>query len=92
MAHLGIGLVLGNLERYPEALGNLEQYIAINKSQNMYLSVGYGLVNRAEVLWQLGRYGDAQEALAQAASIADMPDESYKQILPIINKAKAKMS
>ena len=44
------------------------------------LYAGYNLISRADVLWRLGRYEDAQASLNQASSLAEQPDGKFKQL------------
>jgi tetratricopeptide (TPR) repeat protein/tRNA A-37 threonylcarbamoyl transferase component Bud32 len=80
-SHLSLALTLGlEQERYPEALPHIEESYKINKSLGSLMSTGYDEMNRAAVLWQLGRYNEARASLAQALSVAARPEAEYKAL------------
>jgi ATP/maltotriose-dependent transcriptional regulator MalT len=91
LSHEGIGIVLTRKEQYPEALSHFEERYAISKSQGDQKSVGYSLMERADILWQLGRYGEARAALNQASALADQPGGN-KALLAEIHQVSAKMA
>jgi len=91
-AHSNTGYVLGvEQERYPEGLLHFDQSLKLDESLGDTQGVGYDLMSRGRMLWQLGRYGEAREALDRAFSIANHPDASYKLLLAWIYLAKAQM-
>jgi serine/threonine protein kinase/Tfp pilus assembly protein PilF len=80
-AHLSLALTLGfEQERYPEALPHIEESYKINRSLGSLLSTGYDEMNRAAVLWHLGRYNEARASLGKALSIANRPEAEYKAL------------
>jgi serine/threonine protein kinase/ATP/maltotriose-dependent transcriptional regulator MalT len=91
-AYSSIGHVLDNKEQYVEALSHLEESYKINESLNSLYNAGYDLKSRASILWQLGRYNDAEKALDGAASIADRDADSYKLLLAEIHLVNARMA
>jgi serine/threonine protein kinase/Flp pilus assembly protein TadD len=92
-AHGNIGYVRGiEQERYPDGLAHIDESWKINESLADRLAVGYDLMNRGRLLWQLGRYDEAREALSRALSIADQPDASYKLLLAWVYLANAQMA
>jgi serine/threonine protein kinase/Tfp pilus assembly protein PilF len=68
-----IGAVLAEMERYTEALENYKKSYAINKSLDNTLQMMYNLHNRGNLLWRLGDYGGAREALGTALEAASQP-------------------
>jgi tetratricopeptide (TPR) repeat protein len=66
--------LLTNQGRYPEALPHFEESYGLAKSLGQQKSEGLSLINRANVLWRLGRYSEARAALEQASAIAQQPD------------------
>lgn len=81
-AHSSIGVILGvNQEKYAEALPHLDESYRINESLGAKVGLGWDQMNRATMLWQLGRYEDARTALDQAFSIANQPEASYRSQL-----------
>jgi len=76
-----IGILLGvEQERYAEALPHVDESYKINELRGSKVDMGYSQTNRATLLWQLGRYEEAREALDKALQIADQPEASYKLI------------
>lgn len=88
--HTEIGSVLKRQERYPEALEHFEKSAIISVSLNATVSVGYALMERAGVLWQLGRFDEAKSALDQATANAG-PEGVYKGLLAEIHLARARV-
>jgi tetratricopeptide (TPR) repeat protein len=80
VVHTEIGSVLKRQERYPEALDHFDKSATISTSLNAKVSVGYALMERAGVLWQLGRFDDAKSALDEATANAG-PEGAYKGLL-----------
>ena len=81
-AHLSIATLLGvEQERYPEALEHLNTSYEIDVARGSKLRSAYDQMNRANLLWQLGRYKEAKDALAEASGIATQPEASYKILL-----------
>jgi eukaryotic-like serine/threonine-protein kinase len=70
LAEQGIGSVLFENERWPEALFHFVRYYEIAKSISDRDGAGRALVDRATALWRLGRYQEAEQVLAEAETIA----------------------
>ncbi len=80
-AHLSLALTLGlEQERYSEALPHIEESSKIDQLLGSSLSIGYDEMNRAAILWQLGRYNEARASLSKALSIASRPEAEYKAL------------
>jgi tetratricopeptide (TPR) repeat protein len=90
VVHTEIGSVLKRQERYPEALDHFDKSATISTSLNAKVSVGYALMERAGVLWQLGRFDDAKSALDEATANAG-PEGAYKGLLAEIHLARARL-
>jgi tetratricopeptide (TPR) repeat protein len=88
----GIGTVFAYQEQYPEALVNFEQKYAISKSLGNQMDEGYGLVERCDVLWKMGRYEEAQALLNEAFQIANRPSGEMKSLLADIHLTNAEMA
>ena len=86
-----IGSVLALQERYPEALHYFEEGYQSNKSLNAEVSVGYALLNRASVLWQMGRDEEARAALDQASSIAERPGGTSRSLSAKLEMIRARL-
>ncbi len=90
-AHYELGGILTLQEEYRAALAHFDETRAIYKSLNATSLLGYSLLSRAVVLCELGRDGEAREALAQATALADSPESKNKGLLSRIyfNQARA---
>jgi serine/threonine protein kinase/Tfp pilus assembly protein PilF len=88
----GLGTVLAYQERYPEALRYFEQRTAVSKSLDDRLDVGYSLIQRCEMLWQMGRYMDAQALLDEALVLADRADGGFKVLLVVVHRTGAELA
>jgi len=86
------GAVLFEQDSFPEAL---EQY---NKAHDIYQALGnrikstYSQANRGNILWRLGRYGDARAMIGEVAAIADQPQSDFKQLIPALRLVSAQLS
>jgi serine/threonine protein kinase/tetratricopeptide (TPR) repeat protein len=80
LAHAERGSALTREEKFAEALDQLTQAYVIYTSLGIQRSIGYNALDRAYVLGSLGRYGEAQPLLDQAAAIADKPGGELKRL------------
>lgn len=80
LAHTELGTGLARQERFPDALDHYSQAHAIYASLRVERSVGFNLQARGNILWQLGRYKEAQALLKEAGNIADKPTGGYKKL------------
>jgi serine/threonine protein kinase/Tfp pilus assembly protein PilF len=67
LAQQGIGTVLEAQERWPDALLCYQEAYAAAKQSGDQLNVAYSLLDSSRILWLLGRYGEAQQALDAAS-------------------------
>lgn len=65
-----LGLLLSDLQRFPEALTNFSEQLRIVESLGNKQTEGYATMNRGNVLWQLGRNQEGADALNRAIEIA----------------------
>jgi serine/threonine protein kinase/Flp pilus assembly protein TadD len=86
-----IGSVLAVQEKYPEALQYFDEGYQGNKSLNNEFSVGYALMHRGGMLWQIGRDEEARAALDKASSIAERPGDNYKGLSAEIEMVRARL-
>lgn len=84
-----IGLLLTHQERYPEALDHFEESHRLSHASGVELNSGYDIVGRSNVLWQLGRYTEARDALAQASQVAGRIEGGNQHLLAWIHLSKA---
>jgi len=74
--HSNIATLLGvEQEKYPQALVHMDESYRINTLRGSKSHAGYNQMNRANLLWQLGRYKEANDALNEAYAIADQPGQ-----------------
>jgi serine/threonine protein kinase/Tfp pilus assembly protein PilF len=86
-----IGSVLREQEDYPTALSHYDKAYSINK----LLAKGqaaYNMHNRANLLWRLGRYKDARDALDTALNMARMSDSPDQQLIAANTLSYAEMA
>jgi tetratricopeptide (TPR) repeat protein len=77
-AEQGFASFLFQLDLWPEALGRFERYYELASQQRDRVPIGLGLVNRAKVLWRLGRYSDAEKVLAEARTLSAQPGSDIR--------------
>jgi serine/threonine protein kinase/Flp pilus assembly protein TadD len=92
LSHEGIGTVLSLQDRYPEALSHFEQKYTISVNLGDRKGMGYGLVERGNTLWQMGRFDDARRVLDEALALANRPDGGFKSLLTVIYENEAGMA
>ncbi|HZG53070.1 MAG TPA: tetratricopeptide repeat protein, partial [Pyrinomonadaceae bacterium] len=90
--HSEIGNVLLQQDKYVEALHHFDESYKIYKSLNNELRTAYGLYNRGDALWPLGRYEEARSMFEQARAIAEKPGGENKELLAYICLARANMA
>ena len=90
--HSAIGLLLSHQERFTEALNHYDESYKLNKSLGLEPKTGYDLINRGNLLWQLGHYTEGRDALNQAFEVASRPGGSDKQLLAWIRLYKGQMA
>lgn len=91
-AHASIGLLLAHQERFTEALTHFDESYKLNKSLGLEPKTGYDLVNRGGLLWQLGHYAEARDALTQASDIANRTGGTDKQLLAWVHLFRAQIA
>jgi serine/threonine protein kinase/tetratricopeptide (TPR) repeat protein len=93
LAQEGLGKLFLSRQDLPKALSHYDANYEIVKSLNAKLSMGYIANNRADVLWQLGRYEEARTALAEAQAIsAPQGREPFKDLQKEIHLTRARMA
>lgn len=90
--HAAIGLLLAHQERFSEALSHFDESYKLNKSLGLDPKAGYDLVNRGSLLWQLGRYTEARDALTQAFDVGSRTGGTDKQLLAWVHLFRAQMA
>jgi serine/threonine protein kinase len=79
--HNLVGNALAGEERYPEALQQYDEAFRISEELGNRLNAGYGLIDRGDTLWRIGRYSEAVDALSQVVAQSRNLDSDYKQLL-----------
>lgn len=94
--HSNIGTLLGvEQEKYPQALAHVDESYRINTLRGSKSRAGYNQMNRANLLWQLGRYKEANDALNEASAVADQPgrsEASLKTLLAWVHLVHSQMA
>jgi serine/threonine protein kinase/Tfp pilus assembly protein PilF len=90
--HAAIGLVLAHQERFTEAIKQYDESYRLNKALGLEPKTGYDLVNRANLLWQIGHYAEARTTFDQSFEVASRPGGIDKQLLAWIRLFKAQMA
>ena len=90
--HAAIGLLLAHQERFTEALKHFDESYKLNKSLGLEPKAGYDLVNRGGLLWQLGHYAEARDALKQAFDVASRSGGIDKQLLGWVHLFRAQIA
>jgi len=89
----GIAITLGfEQEKYAEALPYVDKSYEINKATNAKIGMGFDQLNRGILLWQLGRYDEAREALKFAFSIANQEKAGFNEVLAWVDLANSQMA
>ncbi|MDQ1639076.1 MAG: eukaryotic-like serine/threonine-protein kinase [Pyrinomonadaceae bacterium] len=93
LCHEGMGVVLNHQENFPAALAHFEEQYSIVKALGNQLVVGYALMNKGTMLWQLGRYDEAEKSLADAFAIANDPSHKpYTELLAWTKVSHARLA
>jgi tetratricopeptide (TPR) repeat protein len=87
-----MGVLLSEQERYPEALARLDESYKINDSLGLTYNAGYDLMIRGGLLWQMGRYGEAESALDRALAIASEPKAGYQHLKAWVTVSRGQMA
>lgn len=89
-AHMEIGVSLVQQEQFSQALEHFDKNLEINRALDNKQSTGFGLTNRGNALWQLGRYAEADKLFAEAAAIGDRPEGQLKTLLAWLRLTRAR--
>lgn len=89
LAYADLGSTLLMKEHYPEALAHFEKCVERSEKSGNRIYLAHCLTNQGDVLWQLGRYQEADQVLAKALAIADQPAVSQKELVSKIHLISA---
>ncbi len=92
LSHERLGLVLNHQQNYPSALAHYEEQWKIVDQLGQRLALGYALLNRGRMLWQIGYYNQADLPLNGAFAIANDPNEPNKKLLAWVRLSKAQLA
>ena len=79
--HSELGAALEQQERYSEALAHYQNRYELSKAAGDEKGVSTAATNCAGMLWRLGAYDGAANALKEATAMADKPTGGYKAVL-----------
>jgi len=91
-ANVDIGLVLMSQARYPEALKHFEDGYTLALKSNNHENMGLYLTNRANALWNLGRYTEARPLLDEVSLMAAAPEGKGVAFWFYVNAARMALS
>ena len=95
-AHSSLGTLLGvEREMYAQGLVHLDESYRINTLRGSVSHAAYNQMNRANLLWQLGRYKEATDALESASAIANQrgqSDPSLKTLLALVHLTSSQLA
>jgi tetratricopeptide (TPR) repeat protein len=92
LGHEGLGIVLARQEEYSKALENFDHAYEISKSLNLSPNITHALSNRGRLLWQLGFYDGAEQALAEALNEATKQEKPDAEVLTRLHLINAQMA
>ncbi len=87
-----MGAVLFDQESLPAALEQYDNALKIYQSIGNRIRIVFSQENRGNILWRLGRYDEAQQALNEVSSIVNQPNTEFKQLVPVIRLIYAQIS
>jgi tetratricopeptide (TPR) repeat protein len=92
-AKADVAMVFAKQERYIEALARYDESNEINRAREYwYPGVTYNQMNRASILWRLGRYDEARSSLDEASALAVKGKGGMKAVLAEIQMILAEIS
>ena len=93
-ANYYIGLVLFHKESFSDALVYFDESLKLSKALGIESKTGYSLLNRAQSLWQLGRFDEFDKTIDEAMQIAQKSDtgDKYLSAWTYLVKAQSDLS
>jgi serine/threonine protein kinase/Tfp pilus assembly protein PilF len=92
LAHEGLGIALWHQEDYTKALEQFDVNYAAARALGLAPNIAHALGNRGKVLWRLGLYDQAQEALTSALREASKAAKPDAEVLARLRLARAQMA
>jgi tetratricopeptide (TPR) repeat protein len=92
-SHMNLAQLLGvNEEKYTEALAHLDEKLALDDARQAKRGMASDQMNRANFLWQLGRYDEARAALDAAFELANDKEAQLKTVLAWVHLIRARIA
>jgi tetratricopeptide (TPR) repeat protein len=91
-AKADVAMVFAKQERYIEALARYDESNEIDRANEYWVGLTYNQMNRASILWQLGRYDEARTSLDEASALAVKGKSGLKAVLAEIQMIRAQMA
>jgi tetratricopeptide (TPR) repeat protein len=90
---MNLAQLLGvNEEKYTEALAHLDEKLALDDARQAKRGMASDQMNRANFLWQLGRYDEARAALDAAFELANDKEAQLKTVLAWVHLIRARIA
>ena len=91
LTHAELGRLFESQDRYPEALHEFDQSYQINQSLGLKSRIGYNLISRGNLLWQLGNFQEARAIISQVNLIAAQLHQDGRQLMASAYLLEARM-
>ncbi|HJX89145.1 MAG TPA: tetratricopeptide repeat protein, partial [Pyrinomonadaceae bacterium] len=90
--YVELGAVLFEQESLPEALKDYNKAHEIYQSLESRVSSAFSQANRVNILWRLGEYDQAKQAMNEISPTANGPTTELKQLVPAVQLVSAQVS
>ncbi len=90
-AYLELGALYFDQEKWPLALEQYDNALRIYDSIGNRLRIAFCKANRANILWRLGHYQEAQQLLDEVTATINAQKGNFLQLLPEITFVTAEM-
>ncbi|HEX8140555.1 MAG TPA: tetratricopeptide repeat protein [Pyrinomonadaceae bacterium] len=91
-SHSEIGRVLVRQARYTEAFEHFQTSYNTNSSLGDQLKLGYNLMDRGNLAWQMGNYEDARSLLKDSLELGKKPSGGSKALVADVTERSAEMA
>jgi len=92
-SHMNLAILTGtNQGKYTEALSHLDEKVKLDEGRKSERGLASDQMNRANFLWQLGRYDEARTALDTAFELANKKEAQMKTVLVWVPLIRARMA
>src|SRR6266404_4763159 len=90
--YVEIGAVLYDQESFPQALEHYDKAHEIYQALDSRISSAFSQANRGNILWRLGQYDEARQAMSGISTAAVGPASEFKQLAPALQLISAQVS